>query len=276
MAGKILLSRIPVGYSFWRRVNLFKLGNMEMPDFAFDSFYRHYRRVDFPRKGKGFSALELGPGDSLFSAMIAWSHGATSCCIVDSGRFARDDLVHYRVMAQNLLDRGLSVPDLSRADSLEKLLTACGANYLTEGIRSLRQIPDSSIDFLWSNAVLEHVRLHEFFEILKEMRRVMRPDGVCSHSIDLKDHLDFALNNLRFSEDLWESDFFVNSGFYTNRIRYSEMLGIFRQAGFSPKVVNIDRWEQLPTHIGKIATEYRKLGEDELRISAFDVILTPL
>ena len=140
----------------------------------------------------------------------------------------------------------------------------------------MREIPGRSVDFLWSHAVLEHVRLGEFLDTLQELRRVIRPDGICSHRVDLMDHLCCELNNLRFPEDLWESDFFARSGFYTNRIRHSEMLDLFREAGFSPEVVRIDRWERLPTPLAKMAMKYRGLGEDELRIFAFDVILRPL
>ncbi len=35
--------------------------------------------------------------------------------------------------------------------------------YLTEGLKSLREVPDASVDFLFSNTVLEHIRLKEFF-----------------------------------------------------------------------------------------------------------------
>lgn len=276
MGGKLLLSRVPAGYQFWKRVKLFRLGGMEEPDYAYNVFMRHYGRVDFPRKDRGFVGLELGPGDSLFSAMIARCHRASSCYLVDSGRFARDDLAPYREMGRYLLARGLPAPDLSLAESLEELLSACGSLYGTEGIRSLREIPGRSVDFLWSHAVLEHVRLGEFRDTLQELRRVLRPEGVCSHRIDLMDHLGFALNNLRFSEDLWESDFFAKSGFYTNRIRHSEMLDLFREAGFSPEVVRIDRWERLPTPLSKMAVKFRDLGEEELRTFAFDVILRPL
>ena len=208
--------------------------------------------------------------------MIARAHRASSCYLVDSGRFASEDLTPYKEMARYLLARGLPPLDLSRAKSLEEVLSACSGCYGTEGIRSLRNIPDGSVDFLWSNAVLEHVRLGEFFDTLKELRRVIRPGGVCSHRVDLKDHLGYALNNLRFSEDLWESNFFARSGFYTNRIRHSEMLDLFREAGFSSEVVGIDRWARLPTRLAKMAKKYRGLSEDELLIFGFDVILRPL
>jgi hypothetical protein len=66
---------------------------------------------------------------------------------------------------------------------------------------------------------------------MTECRRVLSDTGVASHSVDLKDHLEGGLNNLRFSEKLWESDFFVNSGFYTNRIQFYEMLNHFKEPG---------------------------------------------
>ena len=50
IAGKILLSRIPAGYRFWKRVKLFRLGGMEEPDYAYGIFMRHFGRVDFPEK----------------------------------------------------------------------------------------------------------------------------------------------------------------------------------------------------------------------------------
>ena len=39
---------------------------------------------------------------------------------------------------------------------------------------------------------------------MRELRRVLRNDGVFSNRVDLRDHLGAALNNLRFPESLWE------------------------------------------------------------------------
>ena len=56
-----------------------------------------------------------------------------------------------------------------------------------------------------------------------------------------------SLNNLRFSEKLWESDFFSSSGFYTNRIQFEDMVSLIQQAGFEVDVNHVKRWETLPT-----------------------------
>src|SRR5260221_10704475 len=57
---------------------------------------------------------EIGPGDSLFMALIARAHGATASYHVDVGPFANRDVSLYRRMAQYLRERGDSVPDLDR------------------------------------------------------------------------------------------------------------------------------------------------------------------
>ena len=47
-----------------------------------------------------------------------------------------------------------------------------------------------------------------------------------------------------------------NSGFYTNRIRYSEMLDLFKQAGFEAEVAHTDRWATVPTPRRKMAPHF--------------------
>ena len=272
---KLVLSRIPSGYRFWQRLGLFKHGYMEQPAYAYNVFKNHYDRVNFSRKGKGFVALELGPGDSLFSALICYAFGASASYLIDTGRFARNDLIPYRLMMNYLLEQGHKIPDVAEINSLNDMLTICGSLYGTKGVNSLQAIPSETVDFVWSQAVLEHVRRHEFPDTMRELRRVLRPDGVCSHRIDLKDHLGGALNNLRFSRDLWESDLMTHSGFYTNRIRYPESLKLFRDGGFSVEIVKIDYWDKLPTPVNKLSMEFRHFKEDELRVSGLDVILRP-
>ena len=272
---KIILSRLPFTYRIWQYLSLFKHGDMEKPEYAHHVFTTHFERVDFQNKNGAFTALEIGPGDTLFSAMITHAYGATQCYLVDVGRFAREDTAPYRAMANELSERGLPIQHINDMRTVEDLLSKCNAQYLTDGLRSLKTIPDHSVDFVWSQAVLEHIRVSDFFGMMKELHRVLRHRGVCSHSVDLKDHLGGALNNLRFSSRVWESDFMAHSGFYTNRINYSKMLGHFKAAGFSTEVIHVDRWSHLPTPRAKLAPEFRGISNDELLISSFDVILRP-
>ena len=119
-------------------------------------------------------------------------------------------------MIQALKYSGLRPPDIGYCKTLEELVTTCGARYLTNGLESLAEIEDHCIDFIFSKAVLEHVRRFQFLAIQNECVRVLCADGICSRRVDLRDHLGGGLNNLRFSKSLWESNFFNISRFYTN------------------------------------------------------------
>ena len=273
IAAKLVLSRVGVGYSLWNKLGLFKHGTMDQVDYAYETFKAHYDRVSLADAGPGFVAMELGPGDSLNSALIARSMGAAAVYLVDSGAYAHRDMKRYLEMGRWLNANNAGLPGIEALTSVEEMLSYCHAQYLTSGVSSYAGIPDQSVDVIWSQAVLEHVRLGEFDETLRQHRRLLRPGGVCSHRVDLKDHLSGALNNLRFTEKTWESDFMANSGFYTNRIRYSDMMRRFEDAGFTVNVINVDRWSDLPTPRPSLSAPFQDMPEEELRVSGFDVLL---
>jgi hypothetical protein len=141
------------------------------------------------------------------------------------------------------------------------------------GLASFKKIPTASVDFMWSLAVLSFVRRHDFLPMLKEMRRIQRPDGVSSQTIPIKDIVGGKLNDLRSSEKTWESPLMANSRFHTNRLRYFELLDLFRQEGFTPHVVKEVKWEKLPTPRSKMAKEFRGLSDEDLLVHDFDVQL---
>ena len=273
IGAKMLLARLPIGYRIWRRLNLFKHGAMERPEYAFDVFHNHYRAAFGESKEASFVGLELGPGDSLFSAVIARAFGASKVYLVDAGAFATWDANLYRQMVALLRARGFAVGDLKDCKDVSQVLSVCRAEYLTNGLNSLRAVPSQSVDFIWSHTVFQHIRKADFLETLKELRRIQRPSGVGSHRVDLRDCIGGALNNLRFQERTWESDFWVKSGFYTNRIRYTEMMNLFRIAGFTATVREVRSWSELPTPRRKLESSFGGLSDEELVVSGFDVIL---
>jgi SAM-dependent methyltransferase len=269
---KIVLSRLPINYEFWKKISLFENGLMHQPEYAYEIFKRHFESVNLE---KGFVSLELGPGDSLFSSLNSVAFGGTKCYLVDANKYASNDIHIYTRMAEYLSNKNLYIPDIKSCRSREEVLSKCNAKYLTNGLSSLREIPDKSVDFIFSYNVLEHLRKSDFLDMMKEIRRIITDDGFCSHTVDLKDHLSFGLNHLRFSEPFWESNFMSSSGFYTNRIQYSQMLKIFKAAKFHVDVKEVKRWPNLPTPKNKFANEFQDLSDEELRISDFSVVLTP-
>jgi SAM-dependent methyltransferase len=273
IAAKIVLARLPLPYHFWEKLGLFKQGGMDRPEYALRIFRRHFDAAGLTGKADGFVGLELGPGDSLDSALIAKTFGASKTFLVDAESCASTDLGVYRQMESHLRQLGMYPPNLDHCRTIDDVAESCGAEYLTEGLASLRRIPSASVDFVWSNAVLPYVRRDQFVATLRELRRVQRVGGVASHCVPIKDIIGGKLNDLRFSEGIWESPLMANSRFYTNRLRYSELLWLFREAGFEPEVVRKLEWETLPTPRRKMARQFAALSEEDLKISEFDVLL---
>jgi SAM-dependent methyltransferase len=291
LGAKLVLSRLPVPYRVWKQLGLFEHGRIDSPTACLNNFETHLALAGFlsPDVGvvnrsllreareedKGFTVLELGPGDSLGTALIAAALGAEHCYLADNGDYASRDVNSYKEMARHLVEQGYEFPSLKEIQSVDEILSVCNATYLTNGLASLRELPPDSVDFIFSNAVLEHVRRHELPELLGQTRRVLKPDGLCSHRIDLQDHLGGALNNLRFSEQVWESSLMAKSGFYTNRLRFSEMLAAFGEAGFAVEIGRTLRWTSPPTPRHKLEKRFQSVSEDDLLVYGFDAILRP-
>jgi hypothetical protein len=273
MAAKVVLSRIPASYQAWRAVRLFVHGEMAKPAYAYGVFRKHFDASAFPRKAGGFVALEIGPGDSLLSAVVAAAFGAAKCYLVDTGKYAITDVAPYQDAARLLRGYGLAPPDLAGAQDLGDILRRCNATYLTDGVASLRELPSQAIDFAWSHAVLEHVRHREFAAGVHELRRILVTDGCASHQVDLRDHLGGGLNNLRFPSRWWEAEWLARSGFYTNRIRVSEMMCVFAAEGFTVESLVTARFATLPLPRTSLAREFRGLSDEDLMVSDFHAVL---
>lgn len=272
IATKIALSRLPLSYDWFRWLGIFRHGSMNKSDYAQSVFFRHMERVGGAEAFSGKTCLELGPGDSLASAILAHAMGATKIYLVDVGNFVEADAGLYHEIVDDLERRGFPVSDLKGVSGVDDLLERTGAIYLTDGLASLRTIPSNSVDVIWSHAVLEHIRVHEVTDVLSEMRRIMSTSGIMSHRIDYKDHLGGSLNNLRFSSKFWEAESIARSGFYTNRIRNSEFLDLIERAGFSFKTVEPVLWDKIPISRGKMAKQFRSLSDEDLRTKNVDVI----
>src|SRR5437763_1727233 len=97
MGSRAIISHMPVNYRVWRSLDLLRFGGMERPAWAYEIFRRHLDATQLAPT-PDFAVLELGPGDSLFTAMIARALGASAVSLVDVGPFANPDLSLYRAM----------------------------------------------------------------------------------------------------------------------------------------------------------------------------------
>ena len=261
---KILLSKFPFHYSIWKSFGLFKHGKMDSLEYPIKIFNLHIKKAYPEIIPRNLTTLELGPGDSIASAIIGYAYGVSKTYLIDVGDYATKDISFYKELANKLKFKGLRVPDLSEVSSFEEILKLSNAMYLKDGLDSLKDLKSNSIDYIWSHSVLEHIRKKTFLKVQKELIRILKPSGIISHNIDFQDHLDHSLNSLRFSEKLWESDLFANAGFYTNRIPAKRMHTIFKEVGFIVKKESFGKWPLLPTRRKDMDKEFDIYSDSEL------------
>ena len=262
---KIIFSRLNIPYSLWKKFNIFKHGQMESFEYSRKIFEGHFRDMSKVNKINNPVIMEIGPGDSLFSMIYSRKYSEEKFYFLDVNDFASKDLNLYYKLQENLeKENYFSKKIKSQIKSFDELLKIYNAKYLISGIESLKKIEDESIDYIFSHSVMEHIRKYELNDLIKEMYRILKPNGVISHNINYKDHLDESLNNLRFSERLWESKQFANSGFYTNRIPAVEMHQYFKKNGFNIVEEAFGKWVKLPISRNALSKEFRKFSNEEL------------
>jgi len=228
------------------------------------------------KKKDNWRGLELGPGDGLLSSFLAPAVGSSGLALVDAGDFAHKDAGMYRKQISQFRDflPDSSLPDFPDSEDVNILLDVVNGSYHSHGLESLHQLESDSFDLIYSQAVLEHIRGDEFEETMRECHRLLKKNGIMSHVVDYKDHLGGALNNMRFSTKFWERDWFSsNSGFYTNRLRMSEMVSICNNAGFNVESRSIRRWKSIPIKRKKLAKEFQHISDNEFCISGAHLVM---
>lgn len=277
IAAKLILSRLPISRRVWQKFGVFSPGFMLIPDYAISVFCGHLQHNGRPERE--FTYLEIGPGDSLATAAVAWAHGAAGGWLVDAGAYAARDIAAYRPLFARLseLRDELRLPRdaqaLQSCATIAEFLELTHCTYREDGLTGLRAVPTASIDLVMSQATLEHVPRHEFSATIGELHRLMKPFGMMSHQIDFKDHLGGSLHNLRLPEWLWEQPWFAHrSGFYTNRLRLSEIVAIFTAAGFTVEIPSRTQWNSLPLPRHRMARQFRGVADDDLRTSGATLV----
>lgn len=262
---KIIFYYLNIPRQFLRSFGLLKHGNMDEAAYAIKIFNLYWDQFQKQQKEKDFIFFELGCGDSLASGVIAWLRGAKESFLVDEGDYAIKNLALYQKVAQEDMQ---AIPErkaqVQNCSTIEELLRICHISYLTEGLKSLRRIENQKIDFLFSNAVLEHVPRSEAFEIFSELARILKQGGLASHQIDFRDHLGGAKNHLRFGLGWWEKGLPAKAGFYTNRLMLNDFLGYIKKLPYEVLSVESQKWEELPTNKSVFSKSFKNYSNEDL------------
>jgi SAM-dependent methyltransferase len=158
------------------------------------------------------------------------------------------------------------------SDPLESLEQA-GIRYVAPGDASRTGLAAESVDIHYSITTLEHIPAPTLSAIMREAHRVLKPEGVAVHFVDLSDHFSHddpsisAINFLRFSNEQW-ARLGGNEFAYTNRLRASQLAEIYRGAGF-----DIVRETQDKDDLARrLLSDGFPLHEDFARFTADDVV----
>ncbi len=259
LASKVIAAKLGIPYSVWRRYGISKLGAMLNPHYARDVYMHHLAHANPSAE----TLLEIGPGDSLFTAVFAHPRFKTKV-LVDAGPFAETEPRTYRVLIDELRSMGECMPDVVQCNTSERLLNALNCRYLTDGVASFVNLKDGEIDFSFSHSCLQHIRLCQFQAFSNELYRVTADGGTGSHLLDFRDMLEGSLNHLRFSSSTWESEWIGRTNMYTNRLRIGQVKCAFQKSGFDVEIIERKRWETLP--IAKVALdcEFGAMDDEEL------------
>ena len=267
---KILLSQTPIPYDFFRKVNLFRHGNMDNYDYALAIFKKHYQNVKNIKNIK--TILELGPGDSIVTALICY-YFDIKCILLDNSFSSTKNIRIYKKIINKINFSKYKYDKLYQCKNIHEILKVCDSIYLTNGLSDLKQIENESVDFIFSNAVLEHVYKEELSNYIFHLKRILIVNFFMSHQIDLKDHLSNSLNHLRFSDKIWESEIFRTSGFYTNRYNFEEIYNFFTSNNM--KVIKLKKncWKNLPINKKNFSNQFRSVSTSTLLVNSFFILL---
>lgn len=104
-------------------------------------------------------------------------------------------------------------------------------------------LADDSIDYICSNNTFEHIYPKFLIPILREFKRIIKPEGIMSHFIDLTDHFAHfdqtinAYNFLQYSEKKW--GLIDNTIQPQNRLRWKDYLQIYSEVGISYREIAV-------------------------------------
>lgn len=131
-------------------------------------------------------------------------------------------------------------------------------------IESLAGTPDARFDLILSNSVLEHV--FDFEGLMRELFRVLRPDGCMLHRVDYRDHFfKYPFHFLQFAETAWQG--VLGPGDLTRR-RLPEHVTLMRDAGFDVELLEITRDRESFDRMRKhLHPRFRVFPDEELCVT---------
>jgi SAM-dependent methyltransferase len=244
------------------------------------------REIGFSAKDK--YVLEIGPGFSMGVAFLVGISGAEVVCAVDAYPHPKESdndfiLSMYNALLNNRSSLETVVRNTSDEDFTNQFSTCISKDeqgqlmYRREKLSFfypyyVEKLPfrDSSFDCVYSSATFEHFKLPQ--QAVQELFRVTKAGGVHCHIIDLRDHRDFnnPMEFLTLDDSQWLAHYAsIRSTSYshTNRLRSSQIVHCFEQAGFTTlKVLPFEHCTVKPELRARLHADFKGFSDEELGI----------
>lgn len=236
------------------------------------------------------TAFEIGAGPDLQISMCLSLLGLNKIITVDicPADPVRVQIV-YRFYREHYATFGIkSVPQIKEKFTNKNLSTLL-AQYFNIDYRApydaaKTDLPDKSIDFVYSISTFEHIRPHLLPGIINEAYRILRSGGIFHVGIDFKDHGIYKNHSratlydyLQYSSTLWEKLEQQNKIYYQNRLCLSDYLANFTAAGFEIVEIIKDPITETDRAVFatvKVADEFKnKYTDEELMEKYVHIIL---
>ncbi|AMA59281.1 class I SAM-dependent methyltransferase [Bradyrhizobium sp. CCGE-LA001] len=208
--------------------------------------------------------FEFGAGRDLIIPLAFSAHGVKRFITVDIERLSKLDLIRSNAAIISKAS-GTDRPRIASWDDLDRFWNI---EYRAPADARATGLPANSIDCAVSVETLEHIPKADIAAILKELRRILRPDGVALMQIDYGDHFKgfdpaiSSFNFLTYSDEEWYP--FQSRFQYVNRLRHSEYLQLFKDAGFEILSDRPDCRSPEPAIMARLAPQFRQFSERDL------------
>ena len=206
--------------------------------------------------------FEFGAGRDLCGPLVFYSMGVTRQRLVDLQFLLRPFLVNdtLRRLRRDAarFHLPLSPAHFVREDKegcLEDLRHHYGIDFVAPSDARCTGLADGAVDIITSTNTLEHIPPTDIASILKELRRILAPDGRLSFLVDYQDHWSYFDSNINvynflcYSAAEWAP---YNPDLnYQNRLRHADYMRLYQQADFG--IVDEHTEGAQPTDLEKIA-----------------------
>lgn len=207
-------------------------------------FFRQYSDGNFQDK----TTLELGSGWYPIVPVAMFLSGFETIISLDITNWMNKKRVIQTLekfvewSTNERLDDFLPIIEDARWKQMQEIIQLQDQLSLEEICRLLRlklmikdarntELPNQSIDYISSNNTYEHIYPLVLKFIIKEFKRILAPDGVMSHFIDLSDHFAHfdknitIYNFLQYSEKQWQR--IDNDIQPQNRLRWKDYIEMY-------------------------------------------------